>query len=249
MSKSKSRIEDILEVLVEINLEYSEKNISISRSRKKAIDSVALRELRSGRFKNENSAKRTIHDACSRRLTLIGNITEFDKAAKKWIYGDLKPIKSALEYEIKSIRDKNLLTDFFHFGSSPSIKESERKLIASDIDTKGVAKPDRLKLEVYRVIRDTELSKKVKKEKGYKCEICGLKLQISTSEYYVEVHHIKPLGKPHNGPDIRGNLICVCPNHHALLDFGAIRLEKNKYEGVSDKYINYHNDVICRNQS
>ena len=30
--------------------------------------------------------------------------------------------------------------------------------------------------------------------------------------------HIKDLGRPHNGPDTEENVLCLCPNHHALFD-------------------------------
>jgi putative restriction endonuclease len=37
--------------------------------------------------------------------------------------------------------------------------------------------------------------------------------------------HIRPLGAPHNGPDVKENIIiCLCPNHHVLFDSGAITL-------------------------
>ena len=30
--------------------------------------------------------------------------------------------------------------------------------------------------------------------------------------------HIRGLGGIHNGPDVISNLLCLCPNHHALFD-------------------------------
>jgi putative restriction endonuclease len=36
--------------------------------------------------------------------------------------------------------------------------------------------------------------------------------------------HIKPLGRPHNGLDVDGNVLCLCPNHHAQLDKGGITI-------------------------
>lgn len=57
-------------------------------------------------------------------------------------------------------------------------------------------------------------------------------------------HHIKPLGGEHNGPDVRENILCVCPNHHALLDYGAIKLDPMLLKGIERKYIDYHNEKI-----
>ena len=36
--------------------------------------------------------------------------------------------------------------------------------------------------------------------------------------------HIKPLGKPHNGPDDISNVLCLSPNIHVLFDLGAIAI-------------------------
>jgi hypothetical protein len=38
---------------------------------------------------------------------------------------------------------------------------------------------------------------------------------------YAEAAHIRPHGRPHSGPDTYDNLICLCPNHHPLFDFGG----------------------------
>ena len=41
------------------------------------------------------------------------------------------------------------------------------------------------------------------------------------AQFYAEGAHIRPLGEPHNGADVPGNILCLCPNHHVLLDRGA----------------------------
>jgi putative restriction endonuclease len=38
---------------------------------------------------------------------------------------------------------------------------------------------------------------------------------------YAEAAHVRPLGWDHRGPDVPGNVLCLCPNHHVLLDAGA----------------------------
>lgn len=110
--------------------------------------------------------------------------------------------------------------------------------------------PYRVKQEVYRILRDTALARTIKRWHQYKCQICGERLQLKEGKYYAESHHIKPLGFPHHGPDIPGNILCVCPNHHALLDYGAISIERSrlrthpKHE-VDLRFIQYHNDHLC----
>lgn len=69
-----------------------------------------------------------------------------------------------------------------------------------------------------RIVRDTVLSKKIKKIYDYRCQVCGTQIQLPTGHFYAEGAHIKPLGKPHNGPDSIANLLCLCPNHHLMFD-------------------------------
>ena len=111
------------------------------------------------------------------------------------------------------------------------------------------ASPDRVKTTTYRILRDTNLAKKAKYINNHECQICGHYLQLSNGRKYVEAHHIQPLGSPHDGPDVLGNIICVCPNHHAELDYGARELDVSKIRTVDghvieSEYIAYHNSTI-----
>jgi len=102
-----------------------------------------------------------------------------------------------------------------------------------------------------RIIRDTKLTKHIKHLYKNKCQLCGKALELRNNETYSEAHHIQPLGVPHNGPDIMQNIICVCPNHHAQLDFGAIelldsQLETHPKHEIGHKYLAYHNEHIYK---
>jgi hypothetical protein len=108
---------------------------------------------------------------------------------------------------------------------------------------------NRVQTLTYRILRDTELARKVKAKCCHKCQICGHTLILTDGSAYAEAHHIKPLGTPHDGPDIEGNILCVCPNHHAALDYGAITIEKAVLTGphrdmIRDEFIEYHNRHI-----
>jgi putative restriction endonuclease len=76
---------------------------------------------------------------------------------------------------------------------------------------------------IQRIVRDTVLGLKIKKLYDYRCQICGTKLQLNEGNY-AEAAHIKPLGKPHNGPDSEENILCLCPNDHVLFDRVAISI-------------------------
>lgn len=52
----------------------------------------------------------------------------------------------------------------------------------------------------------------------------GCTLILPNGSRYAEGHHIQPLGAPHNGCDVLGNINWLSANHHAACDLGAIRL-------------------------
>lgn len=88
----------------------------------------------------------------------------------------------------------------------------------------GTKRPGRITTTITRVIRDTALSRRVKQMHKYTCQFCGERLEGPAGPY-AEGAHIRPLGKPHNGPDTLENLLCLCPNHHYLFDVGAIGID------------------------
>ena len=51
-----------------------------------------------------------------------------------------------------------------------------------------------------------------------------------------------PLGGEHQGPDIRGNILILCPTHHAEFDYGCIAINPNNnlIEHMDDSN-QYHN--------
>jgi predicted restriction endonuclease len=114
--------------------------------------------------------------------------------------------------------------------------------IAADINDPEAT--ERHLVTTYRVLRDTALARRIKSDLDYTCQICGSRIVLGDGSPYAEAHHIKPLGKPHNGPDHPGNIVCVCPNCHVKLDYGAIAADPAKLGNVSPEYINYHNHVI-----
>ncbi|MEC3995277.1 YDG/SRA domain-containing protein [Actinacidiphila sp. DG2A-62] len=74
---------------------------------------------------------------------------------------------------------------------------------------------------VQRVVRSTATANLVKRMHDYTCQVCGIRLQGATGGY-AEAAHIRPLGSPHDGPDAMENVLCLCPNHHVLLDQGML---------------------------
>ncbi|MFI9763996.1 YDG/SRA domain-containing protein [Streptomyces sp. NPDC051963] len=116
---------------------------------------------------------------------------------------------------------------------------------------------------VQRQVRDSALTRRIKKLYDHECQICGLRLIGPDGKPYSEGAHIKPLGKPHRGPDVEPNVLCLCPNCHVLLDIGAIaieddwsivlrsglfgvnlreRLKRHRAHKVHPEYVRYHRE-------
>jgi hypothetical protein len=111
--------------------------------------------------------------------------------------------------------------------------------------------PRRSRVESYRILRDTTLGRTIKALHRNQCQICDVTLRLADGSSYAEAHHIKPLGRPHDGPDIEGNILVLCPNHHALCDLGATRIVLEKIRlhpkhRIHREFIDYHNQEVFR---
>jgi hypothetical protein len=104
-------------------------------------------------------------------------------------------------------------------------------------------------IAVNRIVRDTAMTRKVKALHHSTCQLCGNAVKLPDGSNYAEAHHIIPIGSPHNGPDRPNNIVVVCPNHHAMLDFGCIRLDLSdlslaKGHTIASASVDYHNTQI-----
>ncbi len=95
----------------------------------------------------------------------------------------------------------------------------------------GEPDPTRRGSWVVRTVRDTAVSRYVKILNGYACQVCGVVLETAGGPY-AEAAHIKPIGKPHLGPDVVENCLCLCPNHHVLFDQGAFTIDASDHSLV-----------------
>lgn len=121
----------------------------------------------------------------------------------------------------------------------------------AEVTATGNESPGRVRTEIYRVLRDTQLARQVKLLHRGRCQVCGYTIMLPDGSSYAEAHHVIPLGGVHKGPDTLSNILVLCPNHHALMDMGLIPLsERNlrQVEGhaLSQESIDYHNLTIYR---
>ncbi|MEV6368737.1 YDG/SRA domain-containing protein [Micromonospora musae] len=82
----------------------------------------------------------------------------------------------------------------------------------------------RTEATIQRLVRSTAVANRVKRLHKYRCQVCGVQLMTPAGPY-AEAAHIRALGKPHNGPDVASNVLCLCPNDHLLFDTGAIYID------------------------
>ncbi|MEU6364246.1 HNH endonuclease [Streptomyces sp. NPDC046931] len=82
-------------------------------------------------------------------------------------------------------------------------------------------KHQRATVTTQRIVRSTAVADFVKRAHDYTSQVCDIRLPAPTGAY-AEAAHIKPLGRPHSGPDIAANVLRLCPNHHVLFDLGIL---------------------------
>lgn len=175
----------------------------------------------------------------------------------------LKENKNELEVREAYLTEVSIQLYNF-FGNLSRKTNLSRKKITSGIQQPtdhepvqhDIATPDRTNVMVSRIVRDTSLSRRIKNENDYSCLICGKTIILPNGNNYAEGHHLKPLGKDHDGLDIKENIIILCPNHHTEFDYGSISIEpnslliehidnKNKYHGKPLAY--RPNDLLINN--
>lgn len=133
------------------------------------------------------------------------------------------------------------------------------KSVDSDSASEPPISAARASTVIQRIIRTTKIAREVKLWHDHRCQVCGLRLETATGPY-AEAAHIQGLGRPHNGPDVHSNILCLCPNHHILFDAGAIvveddgtvldttagvrlgQLRRARYHVIEPHYLKYHRE-------
>ncbi|MFI8093306.1 YDG/SRA domain-containing protein [Streptomyces sp. NPDC086080] len=87
--------------------------------------------------------------------------------------------------------------------------------------------PSSRSVRVRRLIRDTAAAQRIKQLYEGECQLCGLRLTGPDGSSYSQGAHIRPLGRPHHGPDVEPNILCLCPNCHVRLDIGAVTVDED----------------------
>lgn len=84
--------------------------------------------------------------------------------------------------------------------------------------------PEEIKRHVTRLKRNYALVQALKKKFGYTCqlEICRFTFKTRSGANYCEAAHVRPLHGREADLDTPENILILCPNHHKMLDYGAM---------------------------
>lgn len=149
----------------------------------------------------------------------------------------------------------------FHLESANSLKNLEAN-VGSSLPA-GYTSPDRTEVTSNKVKRNAKLGEQIKNMYGYRCQVCDVYLQRPNGAIAIGAH-IKPLGRPANGPDDKRNMLCLCPNHHDQFDAMGFYIEPyskaiiglSEFEGkilkcdpkhrIDDEFLEYHKQEFLR---
>lgn len=184
----------------------------------------------------EGSIRRHIRFRCSHdpKSSLLEDIDDW-KSVVDDIEQNIETSAGASEVE-SDIGSTDTTIDYTDIATQSGIPSPDPSEVVADI---GIPDPERVETTTSRVVRNTALSKELKEDYQYHCQLCGEARHKSPLEHYAEAHHIKPLGRPHEGPDVKENILVLCPNHHADFDHGLVHVDPETHEVIhaTDKSI------------
>lgn len=112
----------------------------------------------------------------------------------------------------------------FQFEAAPGTVEQLEKYYAAE----SIASARSL-VTTNRINRDSAVVREVKALYKDRCQICSTQLKTAIGTYS-EGAHIRPLGRPHDGLDELGNILCLCPNCHKQFDGHALVINSTDFE-------------------
>jgi len=116
MPNNKSKVDDVLAVLLAMKtlFEGGYRNIGFAELRQDAVKDIAEREFRGKRYKTLDSAMKTIHDACARRLRPeVASIRDFDEMVGQWLRKKSMVIRDVLVKHSETPSQRAMVTGFF----------------------------------------------------------------------------------------------------------------------------------------
>ncbi|MGE7761518.1 HNH endonuclease [Peribacillus sp. NPDC097895] len=111
-----------------------------------------------------------------------------------------------------------------------------------DYDMNNIRNLELNKVSIQRMVRDSNISRRLRTMYDNECQLCGYRLRKSTGEYTSEAHHIQPYNKLHRGDDNGQNIIVLCPNCHTQFDdlYFAINPQTQEVHCIFGEEDEYH---------
>jgi predicted HNH restriction endonuclease len=87
-----------------------------------------------------------------------------------------------------------------------------------------------VKERVSKYIERGSIGSRLKKELGFKCQVCdalgqqALGFKKTNGEHYVEAHHVMPVSELEVGSLAASNVMVVCANHHRQMHYGGVEV-------------------------
>ena len=133
-----------------------------------------------------------------------------------------EPIRRTFQEDPEAVREVADLLLTAHFP--PTYHEDILQSVGLDLEVTGTAgSPTR--------IRDPKFRHEVLTAYGYRCAVCGLKIEMQDKTVAIEAAHIK--WHQAGGPDHTANGLALCTLHHKLFDVGAFTLNHDLLVAVS----------------
>lgn len=161
--------------------------------------------------------------------------------AERIVTDEIKEISKSgkLQSELKKLLDIYQFitgTEYSISMDSDLIEQEELREIYSKTDKQELINellklkstdPVSIEIKHKSFKRDNKTIAQLKILRDFKCQICGTKIPIKNSKYYIEAAHIIP--KCEKGPELPENILILCPNHHKEFDFSDTKIiERSK---------------------
>jgi putative restriction endonuclease len=132
------------------------------------------------------------------------------------------PVFRTLRDDPEAVREVAHLMLAGHFPET--LHEDILQAVGLDLEAPGAS-------PASNRIRDPKFRHEVLTAYGYRCAVCGLKIEMQDKTVAIEAAHIK--WHQAGGPDHTANGLALCTLHHKLFDVGAFTLNHDLLVSVS----------------
>jgi putative restriction endonuclease len=131
------------------------------------------------------------------------------------------------DHWFKPSQDGPLIIQFELVAIDYGIQSIAKSPEGASAPPSGNANPDRRFKSSSSLVRNQANVDWIKDLYANICQVCRVQLMTDAGSISIGAH-IQGLGKPHNGPDVVGNMLCLCHNCHAIFDSGSFYINNDR---------------------